>query len=280
MTNLPRISLPYLILVLFIVVPVTLWSGPPIGKFNPDQDLFLPQFDSKTDVDDIQSIAAVGTILRDPSLAGINFHAVAGAYGIQEGLYVPAPELFSLAFGERWTNAHEHREQSLEEITQLVSETLTKGGHVWVAEAGQSDFTADWLKRVNGLDLSTSSKTHVHVVQHSAWNESMTSADKLAYVKQHADYQKIADGNAAGNGTPGFSLESGDLWERVVDDEVGDLWRLAREISDKYNGRDGRYKNEAIAAGGMDFSDTAETCWIFGFTRLKDAEAFVSRFID
>lgn len=61
----PRVSIPFLILVLFLIVPVTLWAGPPIGRFNPDQDLFLPQFDSKTDVDDIQSIAAGGMDFSD-----------------------------------------------------------------------------------------------------------------------------------------------------------------------------------------------------------------------
>ena len=129
-----------------------------IGQFNPASDLFIPQFDSKTDADDIHSVAGVGTLLRDPRMAGVNYHAVAGAYGIQEGLYIPAPQLFDLTFGDRWSDAHEHRGQALEEVSTLVRKALLEGGHVWVAEAGQSDFTADWLKRVNEMNLPVSSK--------------------------------------------------------------------------------------------------------------------------
>ena len=49
------------------------------------------------------------------------------------------------------------------------------GGQVWVAEAGQSDFSADWLQRVYALDLPVDVKARVHVVQHSDWNESVRS---------------------------------------------------------------------------------------------------------
>jgi hypothetical protein len=59
-----------------------------LGKFNVEKDLYLAQFDSKTDVDDIHSIAGVKTILSDSRFSKVKYHAVAGAYGIQDGLYV------------------------------------------------------------------------------------------------------------------------------------------------------------------------------------------------
>ena len=264
---------------LFLLIPITSWAGTPLGNFNPEQDLFLPQFDSKTDVDDIHSVAGVGTLLRDPRLADVNYHAVAGAYGIQEGLYVPAPQLFNLVFGEHWSDAHQDRELSIEEVAQLVSKTLTRGGSVWVAEAGQSDFTADWLKRVNEINLPVSSKDRVHVVQHSDWNESVTSPDKLSYVKQHATYHKIPDGNFLGNGSPGFNSDSDLIWELALNSpKNGESWAMAKAIGEEYNGVDGRYENASITAGGIDFSDVSESCWIFGFAGLKDAEAFFSEF--
>ena len=49
---------------------------------------------------------------------------------------------------------------------------------------------------------------------------------------------------------------------------------LAIEISNKYNGTDGRYNNQAIAQGGMDFSDLSEVCWILGINDIKDTEHF------
>ena len=77
----------------------TLQADPDRPRFDVERDLFLAQFDSKTDVDDVHSVAGVATMLRSPELEGVRYHAVAGAYGIQEGLYVPSPELFDRAFG-------------------------------------------------------------------------------------------------------------------------------------------------------------------------------------
>ena len=37
------------------------------------------------DVDDIHSVASVATILSDPRLERVKYHAVAGAYGTQTG---------------------------------------------------------------------------------------------------------------------------------------------------------------------------------------------------
>lgn len=268
----------------FSTVVITLFSlklqADPAGRFDIENDLFLPQFDSKTDVDDLHSAAGVATLLRDTRFSAVRYHAVAGAYGTQGGLYVPAPELFELAFGENWSNAHEDRDQALETVSGLVIETLAQGGHVWVAEAGQSDFTADWLKQVRQSGMQAQTGGQVHVVQHSDWNESVTSPDKLAYVRQHTSYHRIADGNLENNGTPGLKMGSDHLWASVIQDPVvGPIWLLAKDIADRYNAAEGRYNNEAIGAGGMDFSDVSETCWIFGFGGLSDAHAFFNEFL-
>ena len=153
---------------------------------------------------------------------------------------------------------------------QRLEETLANGGEVWVAEAGQSDFTADWLRRIDADD-----RKRVHVVQHADWNEEVTTDEKLAFVKEHATYHRIPDGNALDNGTPGFRLNSGHLWDKATANEkTGAIWRLAREIADRYNGVEGRYLNPDIREGGMDFSDVVESCWIFGCDHLRDADAF------
>lgn len=247
-----------------------------IGRFNVTTDLFLPQFDSKTDVDDVHSIAGVATVLSDPRFAPVRYHAVAGAYGIQEGAYVPSPALFAAAFGDHWSDAHQQRDAALEKVTGLAAETLRRGGSIWVAEAGQSDFTADWVARLEALGLPTD---RVHVFQHSDWNESVTSAEKLARVQATTTYHKIGDGNGPGNGTPNFKTDAGTLWPvATAMERTGPYWQTAREIADRYNGVDNRYLNEAIAAGGLDFSDVVETCWIFGFESLPDAGAFFAEF--
>ncbi len=254
-------------------------SSTPIGRFDAANDLFLPQFDSKTDVDDLHSIAAVATMLADARLAGVRYHAVAGAYGIQEGLYVPANELFDAAFGDNWSDAHADRDQALDEVSQLATATLNQGGTIWIAEAGQSDFSAALIERLATALPDLDTKTRIHVVQHSDWNESVTSPESLAYVKEAASYHKIPDGNAEGNGTPGFNTPEAVDWRaHITAPALVRTWDLALDIANQYNGQEERYLNASIAAGGLDFSDTAETCWIFGFDHLENATQFFETF--
>jgi len=275
-------SLPLALVCLGLLHTVTsAASVDTLGYFNVDQDLFLPQFDCKTDVDDLHSVAAVATVLRDERLAGVDYHAVAGAYGMQEGLYVPGSELFELAFGDRWSDAHNDYDAAIETVAGRVIAVLRAGGSVWAADAGQSDFTAAWLEQAEKALPEIDLKERVHVVQHSDWNESVTTPEKLEYVKSTATYHKIPDGNATGNGTPGFKSGSPDLWPRATGSpETGELWREARRLGERFNGQDGRYDNPAVASGGIDFSDTAETCWVFGFGGLFDAESFFDTFSD
>ena len=250
-------------------------------RFDKSRDLFLPQFDCKTDVDDLHSVAAVATMLRDDRLAGVEFHAVAGAYGRQEGLYVPASALFELAFGENWSDAHNQHDEAVAVVVERVVSVLEAGGRAWVAEAGQSDFTADWLEQVQERLPQIDLRERVHVVQHSDWNESSATPEKLAFVKRIGSYHKIPDGNATGNGTPGFNSGLSEHWLRVPSDgQSGAIWRTARLIGEEFNGREGRYDNPSVASGGIDFSDTAETCWIFGFEELIDVESFFDTFSD
>ena len=250
-----------------------------LGWFDKSKDLFLPQFDSKTDVDDVHSIAAVGTVLSDPRFTDVNFHAVAGAYGIQEGEYVPSNELFDVVFGDNWSDAHNDYATALKTVTGLVVDTLNKGGDIWIAEAGQSDFSADMVRQVKLKLPGINTNERINIVQHSEWNQESTNPVDLEYVRRNTNYHKIEDGNATGNGTPGFRTDSGAEWARATTDvKTGAYWKKARSIADKYNGEDGRYLNEDIKAGGLDFSDTSETCWIFGFSNLFDTSQFFDEF--
>ena len=251
-----------------------------LGHFNVAKDLFLPQFDVKTDVDDLHSVAAVATILRDPRFKAVRYHAVAGAYGMQSGEYVPAPGVFDMAFGDQWSDAHGDRELALERVSSLVVNTLKNGGDIWIAEAGQSDFSASMVRNIKALLPATDSKQRIHLVQHSPWNQESTTPADLEYVKEQTDYHKIEDGNFEGNGTPGFNTASDEDWSRVLaDPKVGRLWLETRNIANQFNGTPTRYHNEAISAGGMDFSDTVETCWIFGFSELADVSEFFDEFL-
>ena len=250
-----------------------------IGNFQVEKDLLLTHFDSKTDVDDILSIAGVATMLNDSRFTNVRYHAVAGAYGIQEGLYVPANELFTAAFGNNWSDAHTNFQQALKEVTSLVVKTLDDGGNIWIAEAGQSDFTAAVIRNIKDINPSIQTKKRINVVQHSDWNEGSAAFENLKFVKENSSYHKIPDGNAIGNGSPGLKTsESINIRDYITNPKLLQIWDMALSIAHEYNDKDNQYNNPAIADGGLDFSDVSEMCWIFGFNNIVDVKQFFTEF--
>ncbi|MCF7807797.1 MAG: hypothetical protein K9M49_07140 [Candidatus Marinimicrobia bacterium] len=250
-----------------------------LGKFNIERDLYLAHFDLKTDVDDIHSAAAVVTMLADERFDKVNYHAVAGAYGTQGGDYVPANDLFKLAFGKHWSDAHSDFNQALEEVSSLATKVIQKGGKIWIADGGQSDFSAAVVREIKDRLPDTDIKNAVHIVQHADWNEKVTSPADLAFLKEAASYHRIPDGNGTGNGTPGFRSDELINWRQSIDNpRLKSIWEKAIEIANEYNGVDDRYLNESIMQGGLDFSDASETTWIFGFNNFGDANDFFREF--
>lgn len=247
--------------------------------FDIKKDLLLVQYDFKTDVDDLHTVAGFSTILKHPDYSELNYFAIAGTYGIQEGLYVPPNELMQLAFDNKWADAHTSIDKAIHEVLQKVELTLKNGGSVYVAEAGQSDFTAQWVKKLMEENPDINSIKKIHVVQHSDWNESVTESDYLDYVQNHTNYHKIPDGNVVGNGTPGFrSVQPVNWRDQIRDDELIAIWEAAIRLGNAHNGKEGRYLNEAIANSGLDFSDLSEVCYILNHKDIKDANAFFSTF--
>lgn len=245
------------------------------GRFDKEKDLLLVQYDCKTDVDDLHSVAAFITLMSHSGFSKIKYHAVAGTYGIQEGLYVPPNDLFQLAFGNNWTDAHRNFKTAVDQVKAIIEATLANQGDIWIAEAGQSDFSAELVKNIQADMPERDISQRIHVVQHADWNEQVTSPGSLRFIKQNTDYRKIPDGNIGGNGTPGFRSPEYTVWEsKIKNPELIEIWKLAIDLGNKYNGREGRYNNEAISAGGLDFSDLSEVCWILGIEDIKDAEHF------
>ena len=244
-------------------------------RYDFERDLLLVQYDFKTDIDDLHSAAAFATLVSNSKYADLSYHAVAGAYGIQEGLYVPPVELMELVFGEKWSDAHSDFDQALTEVATITLKTLDQQGEIWIAEGGQSDFSAALVMVIQKERPELSTVNRIHIVQHAGWNEEVTSQDKLVFVKEQTSYQKIPDGNAVGNGTPGFrSDQIIAVADYISDERLLSIWQLAIDLGNQYNGKQGRYLNESVQAGGLDFSDFSEVCWILGLQDLKDAEDF------
>jgi hypothetical protein len=250
-----------------------------LGQFRTGTDLLIANFDSKPDPDDLYSVAALGTMLNDPRFACVSYVAVAGAYGTQGGQFIAADGLFNLAFDDHWLNAHSDHANALDELTRLALPKLRAGGDVWIMEAGQSDVSAALVERVAGLAPNLDTNTKIHIVQHSQWNEGATTPTALAYVRTHTHYLKIPDGNLVDNGTPGFNTPDPSLWPQILADPTnGPIWAEAKRLAALVNGTTG-YENPSIKAGGFDFSDAAEACWIFGFNTLRDSNAFFATFL-
>lgn len=255
-------------------VQSTCVSAEPIGQFNPLTDVFIGHFDSKPDVDDLHTIAAVGSLLKQDALTCVNAIGVAGAYGTQGGEFIPSPELMDLAFGDAWLDGHADRAATVEQQAQTFVETVTDGGHVWIMIAGQADIAADALARAIEIAPDLPYASNINLVQHSDWNESVTAEEKLALVQARTDYQKIPDGNALGNGTPGYTTTSNEDWSRVLaDDTIGPMWTEAKRLADEHNPTSA-YVNPSVAEGGFDFSDTAEMAHVFGLQDLNDVGEF------
>lgn len=248
-------------------------AAPMIGLFDPHTDLLVANYDSKPDVDDLQAVAGLGSVLAHPDFACVDYVATAGAYGVQGGEFLPAGALFDLAFGEGWLDAHMGREATVAELASRMRETISAGGEVWVAEAGQSDVTAAAVQT-----LPQAMWRRVHVVQHSFWNESQTSEDAINFVVYNTTYHRVQDGNFAGNGSPAFNSRDGSHWAVLLaDPRIGPVWTEAKRLSDLHNPV-AAYVNPAVAAGGLDFSDTVEIAYIFGFGDMAGVGDFVERF--
>ena len=251
-----------------------------IGRFLAGQDLLLAQYDGKSDVDDLHAIAALASMLADERFAQVEYHAVAGAYGTQGGGYIQANTLFEAAFGTNWSDAHTDWDRALAEVSEVALNTLDEGGDVWIAEGGQSDFTAALVQIIQEDRPGLATAERITVVQHSDWNEENTTPAALRFVRNQTRYQKISDGNATGNGTPGFrSNQRINEQNRVTNRDLRRVWELAFDIGDEVNGTANYYDNEFVANGGMDFSDAVEVCWIFGYEDLRDVWQFFDAFL-
>lgn len=251
-----------------------------IGQFDPARDLFFAHFDLKPDADDLHAIAAVGTLLRHPDYRGVRYFAAAGTTGTQGGAYIPAPRLMQLAFGSHWSDVQADPAATMAVQVRMALATLDAGGHIWVMEAGQSDHSARLFQAINDSRfVAPNLRERVHIVQHSTWNERHTTPEALAWVRERLDYVKIEDGNRTGNGTPGYNGGDAALWRRATTARgIGPLWQEARAMADRHNAI-ATYRNPTIAAGGFDFSDTAEASYIFGFVDQHDVAAFFGAFV-
>lgn len=268
----------------------------PRVHFNRKSDLLIAQFDLQPDADDVHSIAALGSMLKHKDLADVNLIAVSGTTGTQTGPYFDASQLMTLAFGKKhlkWFDAKNAWSQSVKGVTDRVKAVFAQGGRVWVQEAGQSDFTRDWVEALIEAGISRSLiKNNVIVVQHSNWNEQKTTAEDLAYVKKMTNYQPIADGNKPqrkfirknrrGPVTPMY-VDPQSKWiasailAKNSNAHARALWQEAVNVINKQGFT---AAHSSIPKGGVDFSDVVEDWWILELGQpAASVHAFWERYV-
>ncbi|REE00121.1 carbohydrate-binding protein [Marinoscillum furvescens] len=286
-----KITIQCHVLVLLLLISTALFAQRPY--FNKNTDILIAQFDSKPDPDDIHAQAALGSMLAHSDLSGVNYYAVAGAVGTQNGTFIDSDALFDMAFGSgNWTDADANWWGSVTNITNKVVPILQNGGKVWVQEAGQSNITADWIYQVLQSVAASTVKSNVIVVQHSNWNEDHTAASDLNYVKDKATYFAIDDGNApdgAGWGdrgpwsTPEYRSQSSTWMAQAKSSPnpiAKQLWTEADRVIDDMWPNGYPHDWSYIHYDGVDYSDCVENWWIFNIGADADSNSkFWARYV-
>ncbi|MGJ8641164.1 MAG: hypothetical protein ACSHYA_17370 [Opitutaceae bacterium] len=278
-----------LTLLFFLVLTSMMHARP---EFDQSKDLLLAQFDNKPDPDDLHSQAALGCMLMHEEYSKVNYFAVAGAYGVQNGPFLDSDTLFDLAFGDRWTDADEDWEGSVARIVAVVLPILQNGGKVWVQEAGQSNITADWIAVALKTISAATIKENVIVVQHSQWNEDKTAAEDLKYVKLKATYFALDDGNAADgadwgdrgpHSTPEYRSKDKKYMAQAKaspNKKAKVLWTEADRIIANYYPDGYPHTWSYIHFGGVDYSDCVENWWILNDTiPSRDNDGFWAKYV-
>ncbi|RKY50734.1 MAG: hypothetical protein DRP91_00870 [Candidatus Neomarinimicrobiota bacterium] len=260
-----KFAIPMLLLAMYVFQHPSCEDS--MKKFNPEKDLLSLHYDHAPDKDDGQSAAADRTILQ--SMFGkewIKKHAipVSGAYGKNAEMFnVQSNAVMDAAWNDcgGWLAGHENHEKVVAQLADRWIEVLKAGGDIWVKEGGQSDITAEVVRRIRKLAPEIDTKERIHVVQHASWNEEQTTDSALAYTKEYTNYIRIDDANAYLNIKGGDEAFVKAAYEHPI---FGKIWKAAFEY---YNPKE-----------RLDFSDTGELMYILGLGKISIDE-FRKRFL-
>lgn len=233
-------------------------------------DLIALHYDHAPDRDDGHSAAADRSILQSEfscSFIGQRTLPVSGTYGTNASTFNTSSDavmdaVFNPCGG--WISAHRNWNDAVSIAVDEWVGTLQDGGDVCVKEGGQSDFTADVVARIQAEYPEFNTRTRIHVVQHSGWNENKTTASDLSYVKGNTHYIRISDANSylvRSGGDDGFEAAA------LAHPQFGPSWEAAFDY----------YSPNAR----LDFSDTGELMYIvFGPGGEFGIDEFLQRYLD
>ncbi len=249
---------------MFVVCLALLTVPPPGNSFEIEQDLIALHYDHAPDRDDGHAAASALAVV---DVLNLQVTVVGGAYGMWNAdRYVPESEaVMDAVWGSGWSDAHNYYELALQNSLSRWLETLDAGGEIWVAEGGQADFTADLLREIRSLRADVDTRSKIHIVQHSDWNEVHANQSDLNYVRNHTDYILIEDGNFL-NSTADLNQKSEEFVDRALSSRYSSAWVSAFD----YLSPDEK----------LDFSDTVELLYIVGIdiSQIDSPDSFADLF--
>ncbi len=251
--------------------PPSTCSANTSGSADLDADLISLQYDHAPDRDDGHATAAgkqVATVI------GFTPWVVGGAYGADNAnTYNDASEVVMDAVwgANNWVNADANWTSAVQVTADRWETTLDACGDIWIAEGGQSDFSADVVRELQDRQPSLATTERIHLVQHSDWNEQHALDADLAFVQAETDYIRIPDGNSGGNGTADFNDENydGPFIDAALSSSNAAGFAAAFDYYSPQNAR-------------LDFSDTVELMEILdiGTNQVNDIADFADVFFD
>ena len=160
-----------------------------------------------------------------------------------------------------WFSAHKDWDVAVDQLVDRWTKTLKAEGDVWVKEGGQSDLTADVVRKLTRAMPKLDTTRRIHVVQHANWNEQATTDEDLAYTKKNTHYIRIRDANRYLNKLRGDAKFVSSATSHPL---FGTSWKAAFAYYDP-NRR-------------LDFSDTGELLHILGLGEMS-IEAFRQKYL-
>ncbi len=234
-------------------------STPSLGRLN-NGDLLALHYDNCPDRDDGHAMAAGYTITQRLNIVPFVVNGTCGNL-IRDKYQSGSASVVAATFNNA-LNAQLNRVQSVSRAATAWASVLSNGKDVWVAEGGPSDFTAEVLRELKSRYPGLNRK-RVHVVQHSNWNEEMTTNAGLAFVRSVADYTRIQSGNSL-NRTANLNQKSNFFVSRARQSRFASAWNAAFDYLDP-NRR-------------LDFSDTVILLHILNEISIRSVDDFARRY--
>jgi hypothetical protein len=246
-----------------------------IGRLASN-DLLVLHYDNCPDKDDGHAIPSGKSVVEKYDIN--NVLVVNGTCGnsIRDRFNSASNAVIAASWGTEYLDAHGQRAIAIQEAITRWATTLSNGADVWIAEGGQSDFTADVVRQIEAR-FSNIDLTRIHVIQHSAgstaYNEKFTDSANLSYLKNKTSYQTIANGNLGGNGTADLSQQS---FYFVISAKAS---RFSAEWNAGFNylQPDCTIRTEDCK---LDFSDTVELLYIVDDTSTQNVNDFANKYLN